>query len=325
MKLGISFWLSCILILTLLFITSSTDLIIKEERPVVYPMSIIIDDETDENFFSFRKGVERAAEDFNVDINFITLFESGNRYDQLERIKEELRGDASALMIAPVEGEEVVSEILKNTIKENIYLPLVLFHNAQTSYEYSSVSINYKKTGKKLAEMVAKEQEQAKEVYLFYTGEEGIYNKELYEGLEEGLEEVGFQVTSFADNGDGENINIQFEDLALHTEKQPVVICMDKSSLVKTSKILDDRISYQCYIAGLYGVGSTTYILSKLSTTIDGVMVWNEYQEGYTVVEKAVEQIRVPGTKSHKEEESFYITAKNLREEKYMKMLYPMD
>ena len=62
-------------ILVFLYLLSSTDLIIKEKKTEIYPVSIVIGDTTDDYYVNFRKGVEQAADDYNVDISFITLFE----------------------------------------------------------------------------------------------------------------------------------------------------------------------------------------------------------------------------------------------------------
>lgn len=60
-------------ILVFLYLLSSTDLIIKEKKTEIYPVSIVIGDTTDDYYVNFRKGVEQAADDYNVDISFITL------------------------------------------------------------------------------------------------------------------------------------------------------------------------------------------------------------------------------------------------------------
>ena len=54
-------WILYGMVLAVLFLLSSTDLIIKEEAAEVYPVSVIIGDTSDENYVNFRKGMERAA------------------------------------------------------------------------------------------------------------------------------------------------------------------------------------------------------------------------------------------------------------------------
>ena len=56
-------------ILVFLYLLSSTDLIIKEKKTEIYPVSIVIGDTTDDYYVNFRKGVEQAADDYNVDIS----------------------------------------------------------------------------------------------------------------------------------------------------------------------------------------------------------------------------------------------------------------
>ena len=69
--------------LVILYLSSSTDLIIKERESEVYPISIVIGDTTDDYYANFRKGVEQAADDYNADISFITLFEKGDAEKQI--------------------------------------------------------------------------------------------------------------------------------------------------------------------------------------------------------------------------------------------------
>lgn len=58
-------------ILVFLYLLSSTDLIIKEKKTEIYPVSIVIGDTTDDYYVNFRKGVEQAADDYNVDISLL--------------------------------------------------------------------------------------------------------------------------------------------------------------------------------------------------------------------------------------------------------------
>ena len=53
--------------LILLYLLSSTDWIIKEKEVEVYPVSLIISNTSDDNYVNFRKGVDRAAVEYNVD------------------------------------------------------------------------------------------------------------------------------------------------------------------------------------------------------------------------------------------------------------------
>ncbi len=95
-------WVILPVVLVILFLLSSTDLIIKEKKTVIYPISIIISDTSDDYFANFRKGVDKAAEEYNVDVSFITLYEKGDQDQQLELEKREINDGALAVVLVPV-------------------------------------------------------------------------------------------------------------------------------------------------------------------------------------------------------------------------------
>ena len=98
-------------VLILLFLLSSTDLIIKEKKTEIYPVSVIIGETTDDYYTNFRKGVDKAADEYNVDVNFITLYEKGDVTEQMELLKREIDDGAKAVVLVPLKQKEC-SEIL---------------------------------------------------------------------------------------------------------------------------------------------------------------------------------------------------------------------
>ena len=83
------FWILYGMVLVLLFLLSSTDLIIKEKKAQIYAISVIVEDTVDDNYVNFRKGMDRAAIEYNVDVSFITLYDEGSREQQEELILRE--------------------------------------------------------------------------------------------------------------------------------------------------------------------------------------------------------------------------------------------
>ncbi len=77
-------WILYGIVLLLLFLLSSTDLIIKEKKTQIYKISVIIEDASDENYVNFRKGMDRAAIELHADVSFITLYDRGSGEQQRE-------------------------------------------------------------------------------------------------------------------------------------------------------------------------------------------------------------------------------------------------
>ena len=84
-----AFWCGWGCLLILLFLMSSTDLIIKEKKMEVYPVSVIIDEENDDRYVNFKKGMDQAAEEFHLDINFVVLY---NKKDEGEHSDDWRKG-----------------------------------------------------------------------------------------------------------------------------------------------------------------------------------------------------------------------------------------
>ena len=89
--------------LILLYLLSSTDWIIKEKEVEVYPVSLIISDTSDDDYVNFRKGVDQAAVEYNVDVSFITLYEKDNLAQQMELVRREAADGAGAVILEPVD------------------------------------------------------------------------------------------------------------------------------------------------------------------------------------------------------------------------------
>ena len=99
-------WVLLPAVLVILFLLSSTDLIIKEKKTEIYPVSVIISDTSDDYFTNFRKGVDKAAEEYNVDVSFITLYEKSDQDQQLDLVKREINDGSMAVVLVPVKPEE---------------------------------------------------------------------------------------------------------------------------------------------------------------------------------------------------------------------------
>ncbi|MEG0565701.1 MAG: sugar ABC transporter substrate-binding protein, partial [Hungatella sp.] len=92
-------------------------------------------------------------------------------------------------------------------------------------------------------------------------------------------------------------------------------------SLTRMAEILDENPIYREGIRGFYGMGTTLETLNYLDEgIIDGMIVANDFIQGYLSVEKAVEAIQNTGTHETIQNEYFYI-----RKKEYQKLLYPID
>ncbi len=110
-------WILSVGMITLLFILSSTDLIIKENQVIVYSIAAILDETSDANIMNFRKGIERAATELKADVRVIPLYEYGNAVDQANKIIDEMDNGIAGIILNPVEDDREIPQLL-NGISE---------------------------------------------------------------------------------------------------------------------------------------------------------------------------------------------------------------
>lgn len=309
-------------VLVLLFLLSSTDLIIKERKTEVYPLSVVIDDTSDDHYVNFRKGMDRAAIELNADVSFITLYEENNQDQQLEMMAREQQDGARALIVAPVE-ETAVEDVL---VEKRVTVPLVLVNSELPLDKISAVvTTDYYEMGQKLAQQVINKYASEVPVYLFTGARENIVTRRFGDGVQTTLSEAGFQTTLFQRQGEG-TFRKAVEELVYPGSRTVVVVALDQGSLAETAAILADSTVYSSYVLGLYGRGTTIPILNYLDRgVISGICVTDDFSAGYLSVKRAVEAVTNQIWEEQTVLDSYYIEKADLRKEQYEKMLYPIE
>ena len=92
-------------VLVLLFLMSSPEFTNQQKKTEIYPISIVIGDTTDDYYTNFRKGVDKAADEYNVDVTFITLYEKGDVMEQMDLLKREIDDGAKAVALVPLKQQ----------------------------------------------------------------------------------------------------------------------------------------------------------------------------------------------------------------------------
>lgn len=316
-------WMLYAGVLVLLFLASSTDLIIKERKSEVYPISVIIEDSVDDNYVNFRKGMDQAAAELNADVSFITLYDKNDVEQQMELISREQQDGARALIVSPVDEKTLEQGIAD----KRVTVPLVLVNSALAADQVSAViTPDYDQMGRQIAEQVAAAHTADVPVYLLGTKSRNTITRRFENSVRTALEETGFSVILYEKQEEGD-FRKTIEELVYPGGQNVIIVALEPESLLETAQILADSSVYASYVEGVYGRGSNLSILNGLdSGLIRGVCVTDDFSAGYQSVKKAVEII----TKGNYQQEpvlqeSFYIEKEDLRRKEYEKMLYPIE
>ncbi len=301
-------------VLVILFLLSSTDLIIKEKKTVIYPVSVIISDTSDDYYSNFRKGADKAAGEFNADVSFITLYEEGDPIRQMELVKREIDDGASAVVlfpVNPVECGKVLDEMILNS-------PAIVMGSSFPNDQIKgSITPDHQEEGRLLGQAIIKENPPGRLVKIICSDIEYGYNKDIYSSLSRSLGEAGFSLTLYENPG---------EEVLKESSGEEIIAAIDVKSLDHAADILSGNPGYGGSRIMLYGIGSTTKILTELDRgIIKGLVVSDQFDAGYMSIEKAVKAVHKGVEKEEVLLESHYITKEHLRESRFERILYPID
>lgn len=316
-------WLCFAVVLVVLFLLSSTNLIIKEREQEIYPISVIINGSRNDNYVNFRKGMDRAAIDLNADVRFITLYEEDRVAQQVELMKREERDGIRALVVMPVDEIRLEEEL----VQKQITIPTVLVNSGlPESQSLLAVTADFQEMGRKLAVQIADSYSSDTLVCMFRGTRDNTAVQNFEQGLSLVLEEHGMERMLVPRQGE-QTFHRAIEDL-VDQQRDVVLVGLDPGSLTDLAALLADSQDYGSgsYIKGLYGRGTSISILNHLDKgVISGLCVTDDFSIGYLSVQQAVNVLNGQKKQEQLVMESFYIEKNDLRKTQFEKMLYPIE
>ena len=313
MKTNRYIWFLWFLSIVLLFILAQTNLILKEDAPKIYQVSMILDTGNESRYINLKKGVDDAAGKNNVDINLITL----GSESQKEIIERETKNG--------VDGIIVLEQSDLNLEKSGIPILTVknskLNEQSETESAYKSININYTDMISKLYEYFQKKFDNESYVYVFYKDlkSAGISDELKF------LKEVHKDFDIVFVEGEEREFRTIIEDL-VHSKINAYVFTLDKASTEEICKILGSSSVYMEHVKGFYCIGSTTLFLNKLSDgVIDAIATVNEYDCGYMAVEMLMSDLKKTGHISNIEMENILLDRESLENEEIVRQVFIRD
>lgn len=308
-------------ILVFLYLLSSTDLIIKEKKTEVYTVSVIISDTSDEMYGSFKKGVEQAAAEYNVDIRFITLYEKGDSAQQMEFLRREIDDGTGAVILEPANPRECMALLDAFPPASPVIVTGSLLHSERAA---ACVGVDASLAGRRLGEAVCRDSIPGLPVLVLAEDMDYGNVQELYDGLMSAMDGQNHE-TRLYETLNGEHMEEAVGALAEQGERAAVV-ALDPSSTREAARLLEEDPDYRKAVPWLYGTGATPVLLNYLDQgTIRGLLTSNAFDNGYLCMEQAVGAIRRQTVETEIALDSYYIEKEALRDRQYEKMLYPMS
>ncbi|MFI3174104.1 MAG: substrate-binding domain-containing protein [Bacillota bacterium] len=260
--------------LILLFVTSSTDLILKPEVDRIYKATLLISDVDSGLWQNYKLGVKYASEKYNVDMAIKTLFSfHEDTQQQLEQIMTEIEFGAEGLILSTSHFSKT-----SKLVEEENFKNAVIFTKVDSSFcsdtygDYSYVYYDYYGAGKMLGEILQKEHENRKDIFILTERELSENHTFFIQALKE-THHVSILQNATLETEGLQQIKTAFGD-------NDIIIGLDENSTLHFTEVKDMPI---------YSLGHTnTLIDCVLQGEVEGLICFDEYKAGFLSVRNLV-------------------------------------
>lgn len=292
----------------------------KKEKP--YQVSVIVSDSNNDRWIALRQGLEQAAKDYNIALNYVSTGRLGSSGEEAALIRRELESGAQGIIVQAISAEAEglgLAEISSQTAV------ILLESDAGLGEFYTVVGPDNTEIGKALAQTLIEDfgaSLSGKKIGVLSGNSSRLAMEQRQQGLTEGLKGRETEII-----WDMRHMEGRFEEEADHLAKvrtADIIIALDNDG---TERIIDvmqeEKERPDCFLYGVGGSEKAVYYLDK--GVIKTLVVPNEFKMGYQSMEVAANQLQQhterPGDC---EVDYLVINQANMYDKKNQKLLFPI-
>lgn len=290
----------------------------KEE----YNVSVIVDDGNNERWTSFRQGLEQAAGDCDINLNYISTGKLGSMDDELALIQRELESGADGIIVQPVSSEGEMWKLEEVSAQ----IPVFLLESDVIPEEvYAIVGPDNLALGGAIADAIKLDfggELAGKKIGILCGNQKQLAMQQRLRGLEDGLAEASVEIAWCIDE---ENETDGAESLPENAPSVDIIITLGNAQTELMADYLQsmENEDVECHI---YGVGCSEKVVYYLDKgIIRTLVVPNEFNMGYLSMEAIAKQLHYHLSKAENSQVDYLVINKeNLYEEENQKVLFPI-
>ncbi|WP_315069783.1 substrate-binding domain-containing protein [uncultured Clostridium sp.] len=310
------------LLLISLFPLLLNDALWHEKDKKIYNISIITRGKNSESLLIMKQGIDQAASEMNVNTSFVTLSEDNSIDEQSQLIEREIKNNADAIIISPVDFEKMTNPI-ENAMKK---VPVILFESTVDSKHVEpSISCDNYNLGVNLGKEVIKNGKMCSNIAIIKNNLDCSSIKERYDGFMSVMENTKNNYIFWELKDEKQQTYYNQGKNLLEDNNVDVVVTFDTGILEGISEAKKDLISTNKEKAAIevYGAGSTNKIISLLEDkTIKATAIQNEFNVGYLSIKSAVNRIKGESMDSSNIS-STVVNRDNMYSEENQRLLFP--
>lgn len=288
-----------------------------------YNISVILRNKNSEGLKIIKDGMEQAASESNINLNYITLIKDNDIENQKEVIIKEIEKGVDALVISPADYDKLTGYIEEINKK----VPVILFDsNINTNQDINYVSCDSYYLGKRLAEEVIRNGNTRKKINILKSDLNSSSVNEMIAGFLEEIDNTNKEYEILELSNDEEIMNSEIENL-LKEKNEKVIITFEQNILEILGKNKKTYINKDIKLNKdneIYGTGSSSLVISLIEEDIiNGIAMRNEFNLGYITLKTLMSKIEDKKV-SYGTIDSTIINSDNMYSKHNQRILFPI-
>lgn len=308
-----------ILILASIIVWTSYSMFNVGKKEDIHSVSVIVNNSNSDRWIALRQGLEQAAKDYNIDLNYVSTGELASVEEELALVNREVENGAEGIILQMVSSEEQgehIAELSGRTavllLESDIKPEGVLAFAGPDNYEL----------GMAVADAVKQELEGAHgetAIGILCGNQSQLSMQQRLQGLTEGLDGESVEIAWTLEKGQEQTD----ETLGLASVDIIIALGNDETEQMVDYLQAEEGMESDCL---LYGVGCSekaVYYLDK--GVIKTLVVPNEFNMGYQSMEAVAKQIYYHLTAAEDSRVDYLVIDRtNLYDAENQKVLFPI-
>lgn len=313
-----------IFVLVTVIVWTSYSMLNVGKKEDFHSVSVIVNNSNDERWSVLRQGLEQAAKDYDIDLNYVSTGAFADMEEELSLARREIESGAEGLIIQMAFGAEHLKELPlgKDTAV------VLLESDLPSEGLYTYVGPDNRALGSAVADSILEDYGEAAgqlKIGVLAGNQRQYAMQQRLTGFEERLTEMGVDVARIIDSEDTQTKEKQRQ---LEMEMSSSLNIIAALGNAETEQLIDYRQEHE--EAGkeclLYGVGcseKTVYYLDK--GMIQKLVVPNEFNMGYQSMEAMARQLKYHTNEAAVSQVGYLVVDReNLYDTENQKVLFPI-
>lgn len=312
------------LVLVIVIVGTAYEMLGAGKQEKSYTVSVIVDDSNNDRWIAMREGLEQAARDNNITMNYVFSGKFASEREELELIGREIQSGTDGLILQMVSDDLGLDQLSQDSPHTAIML---LETDVEPQGVYAVTGPDNKDIGVTLGETAAAQSEgdiKEKRIGILGGNQSQIAMQQRLEGIRDALEKENTEALWML-QGDPREIGELLESKA-QTDPVDILIALGNEETELAVDFLLAKGEEEKGNCLLYGVGyseKAVYYLDK--GWIKSLVVPNEFNMGYLSMEQIARQIQYRLSEAESRKIDYLvIDQENLYEEENQKVLFPI-